>query len=290
VRRSLAIAAAIACVISSVSVAFSEAGASDKVTGKLSVGDALTMPGRPVLMEATLVYDSLLKQTGIGGELIEFLVKGKKIGTAMTGGDGRARLEYTPRMRGSEPVTVRLGQSTRVEASEATATLFAWERRRPILLVESAALIEPADAPLAPIRLPAGKIGSVSLPVPQPHAVEELSRLTEYFFNVVYVCRAGLQDIGPDEFKNWIRQHGFPSGLVIRTGPGKEALAALIDDLKRQGWDNVKSGVGRTKEFAEALVEHRIEAVMVPEPDRGEVPKKVYAVKGWKEVRKKLQG
>ena len=290
IGRRLPATAAIVCVMSLASMAFGEAQAVEKVTGKLSTGDALTMPGRPVLMEARLVSDGLLKQSGIGGELIEFFVRGKKIGAAMTGGDGRARFEYTPRMRGSEPVTVRQAESARVQASEATATLFVWERRRPILLVESGTLIEPAEVPLAPIPLPASKVGTLSSPAPQQHAVEELRRLTEYFFNVVYVFRAGLQNIGPDDFHKWIRQHEFPSGLLVVTKPGKEAIAALIEDLKKQGWDNVKSGVGRTKEFVEALGEHRIEAVMVPEPDHGEVPKKVFVAKGWKDVRRKLQG
>src|SRR5207244_4947961 len=125
--------------------------AADKITGSLVVRDALTMPGRPVMLQARLVHDGLLQQTGIGGEQLEFLVAGKKVGTAMTGGDGRAFREYTPRMPGNQVITVRLVPNKRVESPEANATLACWERRRPILLVEAAALAEMPRAPSFPI-------------------------------------------------------------------------------------------------------------------------------------------
>ena len=112
----------------------SAVSAADKITGTLVVRDALTMPGRPVMIQARLVHERLLQQAGIGGEQIEFAVAGKKVGTAMTGGDGRAFLEYTPRMPGNRGITVKLISNKRVESPEATATLACWERRRPILL------------------------------------------------------------------------------------------------------------------------------------------------------------
>jgi hypothetical protein len=85
-------------------------------------------------------------------------------------------------------------------------------------------------------------------------------------------------------------QKGFPAGVLLTVKPEKAALAALIDDLRQQGWDNLKAGVGRTKEFADVLIEHRIGVVIVPEPNRGGLQKKAQAATGWKEVRKKLQG
>ena len=94
--------------------------AADKIAGSLIVRDALTMPGRPVMLQARLVHDGLLQQTGIGGEQLEFVVAGKKIGTAMTGGDGRAFREQTPRMPGNQVITVRLVPNKRVESPEAT--------------------------------------------------------------------------------------------------------------------------------------------------------------------------
>lgn len=264
--------------------------AAEKISVKLSVQDALTVPGRPVMIKARLVQDSFLNRVGVGGEQLEFLVGGKPIGTAMTGGDGRALLEYTPRMRGNQPVTVRVAGSKRVQSAEASGIVASWERRRPILLVEVAALQEERKTPVLPLPSLPGITSSPSPSAPEPGAAEELKRLTDFYFNVIYLSRSGGPEIGADEdVRTWLRQHGFPSGLSMTILPGEAALAEKIEDMRNQGWDNLKAGVGRTKEFAEVLVAHRMQVIIVPEPDRGELPKKVRVAKDWKEVRRKLQ-
>lgn len=266
--------------------------AAEKIAVKLSVRDALTVPGRPVMIEARLVQDSLLNRIGIGGEPLEFLVAGKPIGMAMTGGDGRAFLEYMPRMRGNQPVTVRVAGSKRVQSAEASGLIASWERRRPILLVEITALQEEKKSPVLPFPAVPGVAGSLSPPNPLPGAAEELKRLTDFYFNVIYLSRSGGPQVGAKEdedIRAWLRQHGFPFGLSVVISPEESALADKIEDMRKQGWDNLKAGVGRTKEFAEVLVAHRMQVVIVPEPDRGELPKKAQTAKDWKEVRKKLQ-
>jgi len=54
------------------------------------------------------------------------------------------------------------------------------------------------------------------------------------------------------------------------------------------GWTQLKTGIGRTKVFAESFLQRRLEAVMVPEPAKGEAPRKAKVAKEWKEVRKKM--
>ena len=265
--------------------------AADKIAGSLIVRDALTMPGRPVMLQARLVHDGLLQQTGIGGEQLEFVVAGKKIGTAMTGGDGRAFREQTPRMPGNQVITVRLVPNKRVESPEATATLACWERRRPILLVEAAALAEMPRAPSFPIpSLPLEIADLAGLP-PAPDAAEELKRLAEFFYNVIYLSSSDRQEIGKKEdLRAWLRQHRFPTGLSLTVSPGETALSEKIDELKAEGWDNLKAGIGRTRKFAETLVAHRMTVVIMPATTRDEeVPKKAILAKDWKEARKKLQ-
>jgi hypothetical protein len=58
--------------------------------------------------------------------------------------------------------------------------------------------------------------------------------------------------------------------------------------LHAAGWTTVKIGIGRTKTFAEAFLQRRLEAVIVPEPKKGAAPRKAKVAKDWKEVRKKL--
>jgi len=266
-----------------------EADAAGKVAGTLSLRDALTAPGRPVRIEARLVRAGILGQTGLGGEQLEFTVEGKKAGTAMTGGDGRAFLEYTPRRRGHYAVKVRLPQSQRVESSEASATVACWERRRPMLLVEFAALTEDTKAPLVPLPPLPLEFGRRDRPSPAPDAADELNRLARFYYNVIYLVGGGDGEIGDlGEVRAWLQDHKFPVGFSLTLPPGRAQLTPIIEDLRADGWDNLKAGIGRTRGFAEVLVAQRMEVVIVPEPDRGELPDKAQVAKNWKEVRAKL--
>jgi len=78
--------------------------ADEKTTGRLIVDDVLARPGKPAMLKARLVQDGLLGVTGLGGETIRFVVMGQHVGTALTGGDGRAFLEYKTQMRGNHPI------------------------------------------------------------------------------------------------------------------------------------------------------------------------------------------
>lgn len=267
------------------SLASQEVLAAGKVAGTLSLRDALSAPGRPVMIEARLVQAGLLGQTGLGGEQLEFTVEGKKAGTAMTGGDGRAYLEYTPRRRGNYGMTVRLPRSQRVDSSEASATLACWERRRAILLVEFAALTEERKTPLVPLP----DLGRRDRPGPVPDAADGLKRLTQFYYNVIYLIGERDSEIGGlGEVRAWLQEHGFPVGYSLALPPGQARLTPIIEALRADGWDNLRAGVVRTPAFAEVLVEQRLEVVVVPEPDRGELPKRAQVAKNWKDARAKL--
>jgi hypothetical protein len=269
-----------------------QAGAAETVAGQLSVRDALTAPGRAVRIEARLVHKGLLGRVGLGGEQVEFLIGDKKAGTAMTGGDGRAILEYTPRMRGTQTVTVRLVTKKRVDSPDATAILASWERRRPILLVDVASLSKESHAPASPVPSLPLALGRRERPEVMPDAAAELKRLTDYFFNVIYlVWSDDDEESVRHETREWLKRQGLPIALLMVVKPGQAALGKWIDSLRMDGWTNLKAGIGRTRDFAEVLVERRMQAVILPASAKDEdLPKKAQAVKDWKEVRRKLQG
>ncbi len=282
-------------ILCSVSLfAASSLHATDKVEGLLSVRDVLILPGQPARIEAVLSKRGLLRmQQGLDGEQLELIVEGKSVAKAMTGGDGRAFLDYTPKTRGNHEITVQLAPNSRVASPDAKALLGAWERRRPILLVEVAALMQlekPSPLPVPSMPIPLGQRKDAA---PALDAADELKRLTQFFYNVVYVSwtprdtRDPFSD-GQKDVREWLAQHKFPSGLSMAVSPGEQALAAKIDQLRADGWTNVKAGIGKSRAFAEVLVAHRMDVVIVPEPDKGELPKKAKAVKEWKDVRKKL--
>ncbi|MEP6888656.1 MAG: hypothetical protein ABI945_10100, partial [Nitrospirales bacterium] len=225
----------------------------EKVTAKLSVPDALTVPDRPVKLEARLIQQGLLARAGLGGEQLEYVVGGKKVGTAMTGGDGHAFFEYTPRMRGNLSMTVRVVKSPRVASAEGVGTLFSWERRRPILLVEVTSLMEEPKTPIAPLiplpPLTGGKTPPISS-TPAPDAADELKRLTDFYFNVIYVTTHSSTGES-DDMRQWLHTHRFPPGPIVAIRTGEGALTTMIESIRTDGWDNVKAGIGRTRDFAE---------------------------------------
>ncbi|MGH7261004.1 MAG: hypothetical protein ACREI9_10025 [Nitrospiraceae bacterium] len=270
-----------------------DAVAAEKIVGKLTVKDTLTLSGQPARIEATLVRTGLLGMAqGLGGEQLELLIGGKSVAHAMTGGDGRAFLEYTPKVRGNHEVTVTLMPNPRVTSPEAKATLGAWERRRPILLVDVAAVMQPAQA--SPLPLPSAPIqlSERADPEPAPDAADELKRLAQFFYNVIYLSwspKEAASLLGDTtDMREWLARHKFPSGLLMTVRPGEQVLGAKIDQLRADGWTNVKAGIGKSRAFADVLAAHRVDVVIVPVPDKGELPKKAKAVKEWKEIRKKL--
>lgn len=265
-----------------------DGAAADKLAAILLVKDGLTSPNQPVTIEARLVSKGLLTNAGMGGEPLELVVDGHVAATTMTGGDGKAFLSYTPKAQGVVAVQVRVGDSPRVGPAEGRANLAVWERRSPIIAIEISALVED---PQAQNPLPGLGFKGESDPTPMPDAADELAKLTQFYYRVIYVVPSAP---GEDGFqkqvaaREWLKSHKFPPGYVAGLSPGEQALGAKIDEWHAAGWRTVKTGIGRTKAFAEAFLQRRFEAVIVPEPAKGEAPRKAKIAKDWKEIRKKL--
>ncbi|MBH0194474.1 MAG: redoxin domain-containing protein [Nitrospira sp.] len=125
---------------------------------------------------------------------------------------------------------------------------------------------------------------------PMPDAAVEIGRLTQFYYKIVYV----VPSAGSDEFqastqvRAWVKANQFPSGYILVLPPGNDALGIKIDELRTLGWNAIKVGIGRTKVFAEAFLQRRLDAVIVPEPPKSEIPRKAKTAKEWKEIRKKL--
>jgi hypothetical protein len=262
--------------------------AADKSFAILLVKDALTAPNQSANIEARLVAKGLLTSTGLGGEPLELVIDGKVVARAMTGGDGKSFFSYTPKAQGVTPIQVRVGSSPRVSPTEGQSNLVVWEPRNAILAIEMAALI---DEPSSPGPIPAIGLTFESEREPMPDAAEELGKLTQFYYRVIYIVAS---PVGADglhvnmQTREWLKAHKFPTGYVLVLQPGENALGRKIDEFHAAGWKTIKIGIGRTKAFAEAFLQRRLEAVIVPEPAKGEVPRKAKVAKAWKDVRKKL--
>lgn len=263
--------------------------ATEKTHGTLTVHDSLTSPNQPATIEATLTQRGILTETGLGGEPLELLVAGHVVATAMTDGNGRASLSYRPKAKGAVPFTVRVGTASSVAVTEAGANLAVWEHRGPILAVEMVSLMEDLAGQGPTVIWPGKKAEGRR---PMPDAAEELEKLTRFYYNVLYVVTqdqaAGSHDQVNEQARQWLKDRKFPVGHILVLPSGPEALGATIDEWHAAGWKTLKVGVGRTKVFAEAFLQRRLGAVMVPEPAKGEAPRKAKVAKEWKDMRKKL--
>ena len=263
--------------------------AADKTPATLLVKDALMTPGQPATVEARLSTKGLLSAMGLGGEPLELVVNGKVVATGMTGGDGRAVLTYHTKAQGVTPIQVRVGGSPRVLPTEGQANLVAWERRNPIIAIEAAALMEARKG-----EHPLPGIGLIleSQRTPLPDAADELTKLTQFYYRVMYVATVpsthadGLLVIA--DMRAWLNVHKFPPGYIVALPPGEFAWGAKIDELHAAGWKNLKTGIGRSKAFAEAFLQRRLEAVVISDSAADAAPRKAKVAKDWKEVRKKL--
>jgi hypothetical protein len=264
--------------------------AAEKTVGTLTVHDSLTAPNQLATIEATLTGKGLLTEAGLGGEPVELLIAGHVVATAMTGGDGRAFLAYTPKAKGMLPFTVRVGTTPRVALAEAGANLAVWERRSPIIAVEMVALMEDRAGEGPTITWPGKEVEGRR---PMPDAAEELGKLTQFYYNVLYYVvtqdkAGGTTDQVNAQARQWLKDQKFPVGHILVLPSGPEAFGAKLDELHAAGWKTLKIGIGRTKAFAEVFAQRRLEVVMVPEPAKGDAPRKAKVAKGWKEVRKKM--
>jgi hypothetical protein len=263
--------------------------AAEKTSVILTVHDSLTAPNQPATIEATLTGKSLPAGIGLGGETIELLIADNVVATATTGGDGRAVLSYTPKAKGLVPFIVRVGTASGGAVTEAAGNLAVWEHRTPILAVEMASLVEGTVVPGLAVTLPGKPAEGRS---PMPDSANELGKLTQFYYNVLYVMAqdkaVGTKDQVNAQARQWLKDQKFPVGYIVVLPSGPEAFGAKLDELHAAGWKTLKIGVGRTKAFAEVFLQRRLEAVMVPEPAKGEAPRKAKVAKEWKEVRKKM--
>ena len=250
----------------------------DKLAATVLVKDTLAAPRQEAAIEAKLFTKGLFRDSPLGGEPVDLVLNGATAATGMTGGDGRAILSLVPPRGRIVPVQVRVGNSPRVSAAEGQANLVVWERRTPVLVVEFSSLVEESAALQQEMK-------------PMPDAADELAKLSQFYYGIMYVVpvSAGADGFAAGaEARQWLSGHKFPVGLVLTLPTSEEALGAKIDELHQAGWKAIKTGIGRSKAFAETFLRRRLDAVVVGEPSTGEAPRKAKVAKDWKEVRKKL--
>jgi hypothetical protein len=253
---------------------------------ELSVTDVLTFPSRSVQLQARLTEHRPEGDQGIPEEPVEFFLQGRALGTATTDSQGWARLEFAPQMRGNLELRVRWATAAKAEVVEGRGVLLSWERRRPILLIDLAVLVEGELAPPAP---PPDLFPDPGLILGEPHAAApaELSKLSKFYYNLVYVDQTGKGRL--EAIQSWLRKQQFPPGMIRILPQTAMSLDDLLLALKEEGWENISGGIGQTVEFAEALVKNRLQAIILPRSDTDQrFPRRAIILNDWSRVRRHL--
>jgi len=251
---------------------------------ELYVTDALTFPSRPVQLQARLTELRQEGEQGIPEEPVEFFLQGRALGQATTDAQGWARLEFAPKMRGNLQLRAKWATTEKAEAVEGRGVVLSWERRRPMLLIDLAVLVEGEleAEPLPPELFP--DLGLI-LGKPSAAAPVELSKLAQFYYNLVYLDRTGTGRL--EVIQSWLRQHQFPPGMIRILPQAETALPELLVSLKEEGWENVSGGIGRTADFAEVLVKNRLQTIILPLHDKKEqFPRRAIILNDWSRVRR----
>jgi hypothetical protein len=195
-------------------------------------------------------------------------------------------LEFAPKMRGNLKLRAKWATTAKAEVVEGNGVLLSWERRRPILLIDLAVLVEgtlDTEAPPPELFPDPGLI----LGEPAAAAPAELSKLAQFYYNLVYIDQTGKGRI--EVIQSWLREHEFPPGMIRLLPKSDMALAELLEGLKEEGWENVSGGIGRTADFAEVLVKNRLKTIILPLPNIDEqFPRRAIVLNDWSRVRRYL--
>ncbi len=253
---------------------------------ELYVTDALTFPGKPVVLQARLTEEASEGEQGLAEEAVEFFLQGLAIGTATTDAQGWAKLEFAPKMRGNLALRARWATEAKADVVEGKGVILSWERRRPLLLIDLAVLVEgelESEPPPSELFPDPGLV----LGKPADAAPAELKKLAEFYYNLVYVDRTGKGRL--EAIQVWLRTQLFPPGM-IRTLPKTDtALEELLGGLQTEGWENVSGGIGRTADFAEVLGKNRLKTIILPLPGKDErFPRRAIVLNDWSRVRRHL--
>ncbi len=261
-------------------------GGSEEGAVELYVTDALTFPSKPVQLQARLTKHLPEGEQGLEEEPVEFSLQGHVLGTATTDDEGWARLEFAPKMRGNLSLSAKWATTAKADVVHGRGVVLSWERRRPILLIDLAVLVE----------------GLLEANVPQPEgfpdtglilgqaseaAPAELSKLAKFYYNLVYLDRTGTGRL--EAIQTWLRAQEFPPGMIKILPQSTTSLPDLLVSLKEEGWENVSGGIGRTSDFANVLVKNRLKTIILPLPDYDEqFPRRAIVLNDWSRVRRHL--
>lgn len=244
--------------------------------------DQLVRSGHSVYLQVRIISGGLtFFQKPISGERVEFVLDDTVIGQSLSGGDGLAVRRFKPTETGLQIVTVRLAGGSRYDAEPVELLVSNVPADTPILLVHLSSTKTPGEPPAVPFSpAPTSEpmVGSVE-------TLEALSEKVQLIF-----LETGSERLLP-AFRDWLNGQAFPDAPLfvwsLSGSPENRRAGFLekIEELKEEGWRNIRGGVTRSTDEAAAFAEAGITAIlMMDEGEEPEVSGEVVRVTAWDEV------
>lgn len=265
-----------------------EARAFDPGRPTLSGEDVLAPGGRAAKSDVLLTGSVLsLWNRPIGGEIVRFLLDGKMVGRAMTGGDGHARWTLPRLAEGVYLLEAVSVKSARVEEASCLVVVAVWPPESPLLLVNLNTILPAENRTVDSLRQ-----GNEEW-VPPRGAVQALSALARRF-RIVYLATRPATEI--ERIRSRMKRYQFPAGPIIgiRGGRGSRALEEALDgriaDLKSDGWTNVAAGIGGTLDDALAFSNQGVKAVILSDRvEKEDLPAGAHKAGSWDTMLKEFR-
>jgi len=176
-----------------------------------------------------------------------------------------------------------VGESRRVTAPAATAEVFAWDRREPIVIIAMSAL---ASAPRRPgLGLPFPQVGS-ALQDPDSGARQALVALATRV-HLIYVTMSDRLQLA--EARKWADRQGLPAGPIVPLQPVPMSLSRELERWRREGWTTIRGGLAGTADDAKALAGKKLKAVVPPNASPKEPwPGAAVHIQNWTDMAKQF--
>ena len=223
--------------------------------------DTLAYPNAPAALTAKLLSVRSMKPKGVKGATIGFYYDGELLGTAKTDANGGARITFTPQAAGNYNFDVEV--------------IAALKEGEYIPRLASAPLLLAArdkSARLAVIDLDHTLVDSGFIRVliggarRMADSVEVTNRIAQTH-TIVYLT--DRPDLLTRKSKTWLARNGYPPGPVLLStvskvfsGAGQFKTDKLTDI--RKAYPNVAIGIGDKPSDAQAYVDNRLTAFLIP--------------------------
>jgi len=265
-RRNIVLLAGCAAVTAALAAALPGAltdladQATRRIFPALRASDLLVEAGQETALEAAL--GTGIKQQGLEGKRIEFVLAGAVLGEVRTDSAGKAALKWkTPEKPADHRIRARLHPDD--------------QPPEPVGEAEILVAARPRNASLVIVDLDKTVVASGFFSVlagmarPMPGAAVVLGRLARDH-TVVYLTHR--PDFLAASSKRWLAENGFPPGplltstmgtLIGGSGPYKAARLAAI----KKTFANIPLGIGDKTSDAAVYAEHGLRPILVLQPD-----------------------